>query len=119
MTFTLTTSGAIIEKAGANVSSTAVASGGLMLSVATQAEGDINAKTRYDWVTNYADVGTNFQGILTSACSAWAATKLINYDMSGYTSRQEAVTMMNTLWTEYKEAIKALEDAEVRRGMGA
>lgn len=119
MSFTLTSSGAIIQKAGANASSTATSSGGLLKEYCDQAEGDICSKTRYDWVTNYASIGANFKKILDSAVSAKASVGIINYDMAGFTSRQEATTMMNVLWTEYTDALKILQETEIKRIMGA
>lgn len=119
MSFTLTSSGAIIMKAGANASSTATSSGALLKEFADQAEADICSKTRYDWVTNYTSLGTNFKKLLDCAVSSKAASFVINYDMSGYTSRQEASGMLNILWTDYQEALNALKDAEVRRAIGA
>lgn len=110
MSFTLTSSGAIVSKAGANVNSTAAASGALIKLWCDQAEAAVNAATRKDWVAGYAGVTANFKGILDDVASDMAAMKLINYDMSGYTSRLEATTMLDVLRDNIIRNIEILKD---------
>ena len=97
MSFTLCTSGAIIFKAGANASSAATTSGAMLADFCDEAEGQFCFRTRFDWVANWADVGANFKPAIADAVSDLAAMKVMNYDMSGYTSRQEAGTMLDIL----------------------
>ena len=107
-------------KAGANASSTATASGAMLLEFCDQAEGIICATTRYDWVTNYATLNANFKTILDSCASSKAAMFVMNYDLSGYTSRAEAQTMLNILYDDYNANLTLLRnEAEVRRAIGA
>lgn len=73
-----------------------------------EAEGKICLDTRYDWVTNYASVSTIGKEILREAVSCLAAIDVINYDMSGFTSRQEALIMINTLWARYREIVNQI-----------
>jgi len=69
------------------------------------AEGKICLDTRYDWVTNYASVSTIGKEILREAVASYTAIDVINADMSGFTSRQEALTMINVLWAKYREIV--------------
>lgn len=72
------------------------------------AEGKICLDTRYDWITNYASVSTIGKEILREATSCYSAIAVINYDMSGFTSRQEALIMVNILWARYNDIIKRI-----------
>lgn len=69
------------------------------------AEGKLCLDTRYDWVTNYASVSAIGKEILREAVSSKAAIDVINYDMDGYTSRQEVLTMINFLWAVYSDVV--------------
>ncbi len=62
--------------------------------------------TRYDWVTNYADVSTIGKETLRDAVASYTAVDVINADMSGFTSRQEAIQMVNVLWAKYIDIVK-------------
>jgi hypothetical protein len=109
MSYTLCTSEAIIRKAGANANSTAIASAALLADFADKAEGQLCMKTRKDWVSSYA-VTTNFRPALADAVSDLAAMKVINYDMSGYTSRLEAQTMLDVLKDNSDKIIADLKE---------
>lgn len=112
MTETLCTSGAVFRKAGTNASSTITASAAAITEFINQAEGKLGLDTRYDWVTNYANVSAIGKEVLEEAVSDYAAIAVINYDMSGFTSRQEALTMVNILWAKYVEISKRIVDDE-------
>ena len=71
-----------------------------------KAEGKICLDTRYDWVTNYGSVSTIGKEVLREAVSCYAAMAVINQDMSGFTSRQEAIQMVNLLWAKYIDIVK-------------
>jgi hypothetical protein len=73
-----------------------------------KAEGLICLETRYDWVTNYASVSDIGKEALRLATACLAAISCIDADMSGYTSRQEALIMQNTLWAKYREVVSLL-----------
>lgn len=70
------------------------------------AEGKICLDTRYDWVTNYSSVSDIGKEILREAVSCLTAIDVINADMSGFTSRQEAGFIVNVLWARYSEIVK-------------
>ena len=107
MSFTLCTSGAIIIEAGANASSTAIASAAILEHYSNQAEGFIAEQTGVDWVTEFSGVKTNFKPALAEACANWAAKGIIKYDMSGYNGRGEAESMINL---NHDAAIRVIDD---------
>lgn len=118
MSFILCTSGAIVVKAGKNVNSTASTSAAILEQCSNDAEGYINARTRYDWVANYASVGVNFKPVLADASSSLGAINLATYDPSGYTSRSEYEDIVNVLWDRAEGALKVLADEKLKTKMG-
>lgn len=110
MSWTLCTSGAAIRKAGANANSTIVASGSAIQDWTDQAEGYIISFTRRDWVDSYSSVDAGVKHALADCCSDLVAKKIINYDMSGYTSRLEAQTMLDVLDDNANRILKELKD---------
>lgn len=117
MTWTLCTSGAAVIKAGANANSNAIISGSLLTSWCDQAESQIDALTRKDWVTNYSSEKTNFKNVLGDLCSDIIAMKIINYDMSGYTSRAEAQTMLDVIRDNIIRNFDVLKDEKNKEVM--
>ena len=115
MSWNLTTSAACLAKAGKNcVFWTEATSAAFMLKYCNDAENYLNTLTRYDWVTNIASVGAQFSGALSDIISSLVAMNMINYDMSGYTSRAEAQTMLDVLWNNAQIGIKELQKMEVQ-----
>jgi hypothetical protein len=110
MSFTLTTSGAAIVKAGAGANSVIVANVANLEKFSDQAEGRIVAQTRRDWVTDYSNLSTEIKGILDDVASSLIAMQIINYDMGGYTSRAEAQTMLNVQDNTASSGINILKD---------
>ena len=86
----LCTSGAAIAKAGANANATIIASGSTLLQWYTEAEGSISLEIHTD--------ATSLQGVLSGSladiCSSKIAMKMIQYDSTGYSSR-EADNLLN------------------------
>ena len=61
-------------------------------------ESKINCLTRYNWSDAFtAGLNADVQGILTETGAALCAMKVINSDMGGFTSREEAKLMLNVL----------------------
>ena len=112
MTETLCTSGAVKLKAGANVS-TAI-TGDNYTDLINQAESYIVCLTRTDYVSTYSGLTASKKKILEDAASSHAAISAINYDMSNFTSRQEALIMINILWAKIDQCIKLLNDDNTR-----
>lgn len=100
-------------KAGANASSVANTET-YINSFMTQAESEINAITRYNWSDNYATLNDDVKAILKEAASNLAAMYVIIYDMSGFTSRLEATTMLDMLRDSYLRCIGILRDKQAQ-----
>lgn len=99
-------------KAGANVSSTAVGATYLE-AFGEMAESIINTESGYnwsDWYTANAATYPDVTGILIDAATNLGAIYIINYDMSGFTNIQEAVSRINTLYQLYQNDIKLLKE---------
>lgn len=118
MSFTLTTSGAIVAKAGAGASTTVTSSGTLLALYSDLAEGTINLLTGYDWVANYASVGTNWKPALSDAVSSYAGNMVVNFDMSGYISRTEAQTIISVNSDNAAMIVNELKSGEKKSKMG-
>lgn len=103
-------SGAVKLKAGANVSSSITAAQYTQL--INQAEAFINVETKKDYLADWSSIDADNKLLLEEIASCHAATGAINYDMSGYTSRQEALQMVNILWARMIEAIRLLKDKD-------
>lgn len=112
MSFNLTTSGAIINKAGANASATAIASYAFLAEACDEAEAEFNALTRYDWVTNWASVKTQFQKQVSSSVAARAAMEVVNYDFAGYPTTAEAQTKLDFLRDVFMRGVEWLREME-------
>lgn len=108
MTVTLTAVATVKLKAGANFN-TAVTDGNITTLI-NQAEAYLMAITRIDWVALYSGLSATYKLILEDATSSHAAMAVINYDMSGYTSRQEALTMLNINYTRLTDSINQLKE---------
>ena len=80
----------------------------------TQAESEINVATRKNWSDAYSELNADVKGILKQAASNLAAIYVITYDMSGYTSRTEAESMVNILRDGYLRCISILRDVKAR-----
>jgi len=104
---TLCTGPNVQYEAGANASATSKAEAYTNVYI-KKAEGKICLDTRYDWVTNYASVSDIGKEVLREAVSCLAAVAVINYDMTNYTSRQEALVMVNILWARYSDIVKKI-----------
>lgn len=112
MTETLTDSGAVKLLAGANVSTDLTAAD--YTKFINFAEGHIALATKIDWVNRYSSLSANYKKALDNTAAAWAASMAINHDMSGYTSRQEALTMLNVLFAIYDQNLRFLQKADHR-----
>lgn len=114
MAWTFCTSAAAITKAGKKVNTYIKASGALLSEFSNQSEATINKAAKYDYIANYATIGSNFVNMLSEVASSMIANKMIMYDMSGYTSRFEAVTMLNVNHDLITSNMKDIEDKDVQ-----
>ena len=88
-----TTSGAVVLKAGANVS-TALTDTNYEIFI-RQGEGVINTSGRQDFSGAYATLNNSVKYLLEDINSSLAAIYAVQYDMSGYDSRAEAEDIIN------------------------
>lgn len=107
MTETICDSGAVKLKAGANAPTLTAAQ---YTQLINQAESFINVITGVDYVSGYAGLTDVDKKILEDAASSHAAMGVINYDMSGYTSRAEAQTMLDVNYSRFFDAIELIKD---------
>ncbi|HEC64030.1 MAG TPA: hypothetical protein ENI23_01910 [bacterium] len=83
--------------AGVNANATSKATAATDLYV-LNVENKINSLTRKKWSTAWATISSSEgAGILTETGAALCAMKVIQSDMSGFTSRYEAETMLDYL----------------------
>ena len=118
MAVTMATSGACILKAGFNVNSQFVSGAGLYGTTSeekweqfiNEAESYVNAATRINYTDTYASLNDDVKKIFAEAVTCLAACYAINYDMSGYTSRIEAQTMLDYLTERANRCINLIKD---------
>lgn len=116
MVTTFCVSGAVLAKAGKNVSSEVV-SGSLLVGTdiyvdnyIKQAENLINTMSRVDWIAAFAGLSASTKLLLEQVCSDLAAMYAIQYDMGGYTTRTEAETMLDVLRDSSLRGLSLLRD---------
>lgn len=107
------TTAEVERKAGAGASATSKAEA-YVNDYMTQVESLINAMTRYNWSDAYAGLNADVKGLLKEVASDLAAIYVIQYDMSGYTSRIEAEDMINVLRDAALRGISILRDKKTQ-----
>ena len=122
MTRTLTTSGACVLKAGTGVNSrflSGVTTEDDWDDYINKAEAIVSSTSRRDWVTLYSGLDANTKLILDGIVSSISAMLAIQYDMSGYTSRAEAQTMLDVLRDDITRSMTLIKDDKVITFLGA
>ena len=107
------TTAEVERKAGANCSAVSKAEA-YTNDYVSQAESLINSVCRYNFSDAYAALNADVKGLLKEAASNLAAIYVIQYDMSGFTSRVEAEDMINILRDAALRAISLLRDKKVQ-----
>jgi hypothetical protein len=79
----------------------------------TQVEAHINVITRKNWSDAYSGLNVDIKGLLKEIASNLAAIYVIQYDMSGYTSRVEAEDMINILRDAALRGLALLRDKKI------
>ena len=110
MSWTLTTSGAAIVKAGAGANTTIVASGSALAKFSDQSEAVICVTTRKDWLTNYANLTATHKLFLDDLTSNMVALEIVKYDKSYYQAESEQQTLMDILTDKIKQGLEILRD---------
>ena len=99
----------VVTKAGDNRSVTGSSAINAALFV-RQAENTLNARTRFNWSSAFPTLDEDVKYIVSNAVASMAAIDIINYDMSGFTSRLEAEDMKKTLRENVEILVKELKD---------
>jgi hypothetical protein len=100
-------------KAGANASATSKAEA-YTNSFVAQAESFINVACKYNFSDAYSSLNADIKGILKEAASNLAAIYVIQYDISGFTSRGEAELMINVLYQRVNDCIGLLMSPDMK-----
>lgn len=112
MTATFCSTTDVLDRVGANGDAGIIASGGWIERYINAAEQTICTETNIDYLTNYASAGTALQGTLKICAASHAAKSIINYNMKGYTTRAEAITMLNVNYEDFSRTLKVLKDVQ-------
>ena len=106
------TTAEVERKAGANASATSKAEA-YVNQYMTEVESRINATAKFNFSDAYAGLNADTKGILKEIASNLAAMYVIQYDMSGFTSRIEAEDMINILRDGAETSMKLLKDKKI------
>ena len=101
------------RKAGANCSAVSKAEA-YVNDYTTQVESFINVFCRENYSKGYATLDVDVKGILKEVCSDLVAIYVIQYDMSGFTSRVEAEDMINILRDRALSGLGVLRDKKAQ-----
>jgi len=102
-----------VNKAGANASSSST-NESLVSDFVKQSEGVICSITRHNWIDSYSGLNDDVKFLLNQVTSDLAAIYIITYDMSGYTDRVEAETMINVYRESATRGMSLLKNQEVK-----
>jgi hypothetical protein len=104
----------IQARAGENANTTAKAVAATDIYV-LNVESTINSLTRFNWSDAFtAGLNVDVQGVLTDTGASMCAMNVINADMSGFTSRTEAQTMLDVLNNNVQRNLSILRDRKVQ-----
>jgi hypothetical protein len=106
------TTAEVQRKAGANASAIANVEA-YINDFMSQVESTINVMTRKNWSDNYSSLNADVKGILKEVASNLAAIYVITFDMSGFTSRIEAESMINVLRDGALRGMSILRDKKM------
>ncbi len=109
MSWTLTTSGSAVLKAGKNANSDIKISGTALVDWSDKAEGRVESETGIAWIDNYSSLATGIKGLLSDVTSSLMAMDIIAYDNTGYLAR-EADMLMNKNDDRVKQGVAILKE---------
>ncbi|KKK45888.1 hypothetical protein LCGC14_3164740 [marine sediment metagenome] len=108
MSWTLTTSGSAVIKAGIHANDITL-SGTELAKMSDEAEGYVENITRRKWVDNHAGLDTGIKGVLSDITSSLIGMAIVSYDNTGYLAR-EADMIMNFNNDRITKGMTALKD---------
>lgn len=103
------TTAEVQRKAGANASATSNVEA-YINDYMTQVESYINVYCRINYSDTYSSLNADVKGLLKEVASNLAAIYVICYDMSGFSSRSEAESMIDTLRDAAMRGLALLKD---------
>lgn len=103
------TTAEVQRKAGANASTTSNVEA-YINDYMTQVESYINTVTRVNYSDSYSGLNADVKGILKEVASNLAAIYVIEYDMSGFSNRGEAESMIDVLRDRAMAGLALLKD---------
>lgn len=106
---TFATTAEVQRKAGENASATSNVEGYINQFI-QEAEALINSICRYNFTDAYAGLNKDTAYLLKEVASNLAAIYVIQFDMSGFTSRTEAEDMINVLRDAALRGLSILRD---------
>ena len=107
------TTAEVERKAGAGASATSKADT-YTNQYMTEVESLINSVCRYNFSDAYAGLDADVKGLLKEVASDLAAIYVIQYDMSGFSSRVEAEDMVNILRDAALRGLSILRDKKAQ-----
>src|SRR3990167_5025435 len=120
-TTTFATSGMVLAKVGIGYNTNldgkaaAIVSSDFIVDLwIVEAEAYINMLTRNNYVDDWATLNTASRRLLQEIASSYAAVYAIQYDMSGFTSRQEAEAKINVLNNSVLRGIGLLKEQKAQ-----
>ena len=121
MPYTFAASGAILRKAGANVSTNFTSTNAQtnLQEFSDAAEALINATARIDLVAGYSGYAADKKKILEDTAASYAAMLAIQYDPSTFFNLAEAQTKLNVLNDHVNRNLKIIEDDDWKTFIGA
>ncbi len=108
------TTGEVSRKAGANANGTSNTEA-YINDFMCQVEAFINSYCRFNFSDAYATLNDDTRCLLKEVASNLAAIYVIQFDMSGFTSRGEAQDMVNILRDAALRGLAVLRDKEAQR----
>jgi len=110
---TLCTAEDVTDRCGLNANATFIASAAIVERFIAISEQTIVAETRRDWIDSYASVPDSVKETLRICAASDSANAIIKYDMSGFTTRAEAITMLNVNLNDFNRTLKALKELDI------
>ena len=105
----------VLDRVGVNVNSTISASTAQLERWIATAEGVVVAETRINWLTGSGSMTSEVKQEFRTCAACHAAIRVIQQDMSGFTSRGEATTMLNVNDKEFQRSLRALKDIDANK----
>lgn len=119
---TLTSSQAVLIKAGNNISPTISAGNAVrgkipVTEFINQCEGFVNVFSKYNWIDNYSTLNVDVRTILDMVVSDLAAIYVIQYDMENFASYLEPEDRINVLRDSALRGLAILKDKDYQNYM--